>query len=461
MNSEFRQETDSLGTVQVPARAYYGAQTRRAMEHFAISGRVLPMELIHAMARIKKAAARINGQLGEIPADYVDPVVRAADEIMTGRFDDQFLVDVFQTGSGTSANMNVNEVIATRANEILTGRKNTKMPVHPNDHVNRGQSTNDVMPSAIHISARLLVRDKLMPAVEKLEKTLWEKSREFDHIRKIGRTHLQDAVVMTLGQEFSGYAAQMSMARQRLEGVGQRLCRLALGGTAVGTGLNAHPEMAKRVIAVISEETGIEFSEAANHFEAQSACDTVVETSGVIKTIAVGIAKIANDIRWLASGPRCGLGEIRLPALLPGSSIMPGKINPVMCEAAVQASAQVIGNDTALTLSGQGGYFQLNLMFPLAAFNIIDSINVLANAGRGLAEKCIAGIVANEEKCEQNIRKSLAVVTGLVPYIGYDRAAQIAIRAHDAGKTIEEVAEEENILPAAQLQQALYGPPEL
>ncbi|MBA2881220.1 fumarate hydratase class II [Desulfosalsimonas propionicica] len=457
MDRDLRKETDSLGTMSVPAEAYYGAQTRRAMDHFAISGRVLPMELIYAMARIKKAAARINGQLGEIPADYVAPVVRAADEIMAGRLDDQFLVDVFQTGSGTSANMNVNEVVATRANELLTGGKSTKMPVHPNDHVNRGQSTNDVMPSAIHISARLLIRDQLLPAMEKLEQTLWEKSREFAHIRKIGRTHLQDAVVMTMGQEFSGYAAQMRLGRQRLEGVGQRLCRLALGGTAVGTGLNAHPEMAKRVIAAISEETGIEFSETANHFEAQSACDTVVETSGVIKAVAAGIAKIANDIRWLASGPRCGLGEIRLPALLPGSSIMPGKINPVMCEAAVQASAQVIANDTALTLSGQGGYFQLNLMLPLTAFNIIDSIKILANAGRGLAEKCISGIVANEEKCEQNIRKSLAVVTGLVPYTGYDKAAQIAARAYETGKTIEEVAGEENILPAAQLQQALYG----
>ncbi|MBS0014061.1 MAG: class II fumarate hydratase [Desulfobacterales bacterium] len=460
MNSEFRHETDSFGRVAVPAGAYYGAQTRRAMDHFAISGRVLPMELIYAMARIKKAAARVNGQLGQIPADYVDPVVQAADEIMAGGFDDQFPVDVFQTGSGTSANMNVNEVMATRANELLTGQKNTKTPVHPNDHVNRGQSTNDVMPSAIHIAARLLIRDKLLPAINSLEQRLGEKSREFAHIRKIGRTHLQDAVVMTLGQEFSGYAAQMNLGRQRLEDVGHRLCRLALGGTAVGTGLNAHPEMAKQVIAAISEETGIEFSEAVNHFEAQSACDTVVETSGVIKTIAVGIAKIANDIRWLASGPRCGLGEIRLPALLPGSSIMPGKVNPVMCEAAVQASAHVIGNDTTLTTAGQGGYFQLNLMLPVAAFKLIDSINILANAGRGLAEKCIAGIEANEEKCEQNIRQSLAVVTGLVPYIGYDKAAQIAARAHETGKTIEEAAGEENILPADQLQQALYGNPE-
>ncbi|MFO7861136.1 MAG: class II fumarate hydratase [Desulfosalsimonas sp.] len=456
MDLDFRQETDSLGTVAVPAEAYYGAQTRRAMDHFTISGRILPMEIIYVLARIKKAAAGVNAQLGEIPAGYGETIARAADEIIGGSLDDQFVVDVFQTGSGTSANMNVNEVIATRSNQILTGKKNTKSPVHPNDHVNRGQSTNDLMPSAIHICARMLIRDRLLPAVDAMEQALTEKAQQFSGIRKIGRTHLQDAVVMTLGQEFSGYAAQMALARQRLEGIGPRLSRLALGGTAVGTGLNAHPELAKRVIAAVSRETGIEFAEADNHFEAQSACDTVVETSGVLKTVAVSISKIANDIRLLASGPRCGLGEIRLPALLPGSSIMPGKVNPVMCEAAVQASAHVIGNDTALTQAGQGGYFQLNLMLPLAAFNLVESINILANAARGLAEKCISGIEANESKCEQNIRQSLAVVTGLVPHIGYDRAAQIAAWAYGTGKTIEEIAAEENVLPEDQLQKALY-----
>lgn len=454
---DYREESDSMGTVQVPAGALWGAHTRRAVEHFAISGLRFSGAFIKSIARIKRAAARVNAELGQVPAEIGRAVAQAAGEVVDGRFDDQFPVDVFQTGSCTSTHMNVNEVIATRANEILTGRKNTRTPVHPNDHVNRGQSTNDVIPTAIHISARLGIREKLLPALRRLEKRLRQKEHEFAHIEKIGRTHLQDAVVMTLGQEFSGYAGQMALAGQRLASAGERLCRLALGGTAVGTGLNAHPRMAEEVIARIAEETGIAFYKTPNHFEAQATCDTVVETSGVLRTVAVGMTKIANDIRWLASGPRCGLGEIRLPELLPGSSIMPGKVNPVVCEAAIQACAHVIGNDTAVTLGGQGGYFELNLMLPLAAFKLLESIDMLAKAADALAEKCVAGIAANPEQCAANVKKSMAVVTGLVPYIGYDRAAGIAREAYASGRTIEEVALAQNILPEEELKKALYG----
>jgi fumarate hydratase class II len=457
MSTNYRQETDSIGAVQVPADAYYGAQTQRALENFTISGRKMPLEIIYAIAAIKKAAALANAELKEIPPEFSGPIATAADEIIAGKMDDQFEVDVFQTGSGTSTHMNVNEVISTRANEILTGQKNTKNPVHPNDHVNRGQSTNDVMPSAIHIAASLQVKGMLLPAIKKLQTALDEKARQFADIKKIGRTHLQDAVVMTLGQEFSGYAAQMKMAQQRLSGPAGRLYILALGGTAVGTGLNAHPQMAEKAIAIISNETGIGFVKTPNHFQAQAAIDTIVETGGVLKTTAIAIAKTANDIRWLASGPRCGLGELILPELIPGSSIMPGKVNPAACEAAIQACAHIAGNDMVLSLAGQGGYFELNLMLPLAGFKLIESINILAKTADLLSEKCVSGICANKKQCRDNITKSLAVVTGLVPYTGYDRAAEIARRAHETGKTIEQIAAEENILPADELKKALYG----
>ncbi|MFP4650477.1 MAG: class II fumarate hydratase [Desulfobacterales bacterium] len=453
----FREETDSLGTVQVRADALYGAQTSRAVKHFSISGLNMPQELIRAIARIKKAAAGVNSQLKQIPPEYADAIEQAAGEVIKGGLDEHFPVDVFQTGSGTSTNMNVNEVISTRANEILTGTKKTREPVHPNDHVNHGQSTNDVMPSAIHMAALELIRHELIPALGRLEAELEKKSKEFSHIKKIARTHLQDAVVMTLGQEFSGYAEQMHLAGHRVDAAAQRLLRLALGGTAVGTGLNAHPEFAQKVIAALADETGFDFYEAPNHFEAQGACDSAVETSGAVKTVAVSLSKIANDIRWLASGPRCGLGEIRLPELLPGSSIMPGKVNPVMCETAIQACAHVIGNDSAVTTAGQGGYFELNLMLPLIAFKLTESIRILAGASDALAEKCVSGIRADEEKCAGNLEKSLAVVTGLVPHIGYDRAAKLARHAYETRKTIEQAAAEENILPENELKRALYG----
>jgi len=453
---KYREESDSIGKVRVPLDAYYGAQTQRAIENFPISGLPLPPVFIRCLALIKKYAATVNERLGLIDADIAEAISQAADEIWMGRFSDQFPVDVFQTGSGTSTNMNVNEVIATRANEILTGEKQTKGRVHPNDHVNRCQSSNDAIPTALRIAAAILVKTQLVPALSTLHRALTVKDQAFSSIRKIGRTHLQDAVVMTLGDEFSGYARQIELGLQRLEPVADRLRELPLGGTAVGTGLNADPEFAPRVIAAIADMTDIAFFETRNHFEAQAACDVAVETSGVLKTIAVSISKIANDIRWLASGPRCGIGEITLPALQPGSSIMPGKVNPVICESAIQAAAQVIGNDCAITHGGAGGYFELNLMLPMIAYNLIQSIELLANSAQALAEKCVAGIVPNEERCAANIEKSLAIVTNLVPHIGYDRAAKIAQTAYDTGRNVEDVAREEQILPDDRLKQILF-----
>ncbi len=454
--NHYRNESDSLGTVQVPENAYFGAQTQRASDNFPISGLTLPPVFIHSLALLKKCAAQVNEQLGLVESDKARAIAEAAGEVMAGTHGEDFVVDVFQTGSGTSTNMNMNEVIATRANEILTGTKKTKGPVHPNDDVNRCQSSNDVIPSVIHIAAATRIRETLVPSLDLLHEELDKKAAAFESIEKIGRTHLQDAVKMTLGQEFSGYAAQAAQAVRRLEGVQDRLCLLALGGTAVGTGLNAHPDFARLVIEKIAGTLEIPFCETDNHFEAQGTMDTAVETSGVLKAIAAGLMKMANDIRWLASGPRCGLGEINLPALQPGSSIMPGKVNPVIPEAVIQVGAQVIGNDAAITIGGQGGYFELNMMLPLIAHNLLSSIELLANAARVLAEKCVSGITANREKCAGNIKKSLAIVTNLVPHIGYDRAAAIAKKAYESGKTVEEVAVAENIMPRAELVQILY-----
>jgi len=353
--------------------------------------------------------------------------------------------------------MNMNEVIATRANEILTGERITKGEVHPNDHVNRCQSSNDVIPSTIHVAALDAIRSRLLPALANLLQSLEEKAQTFADIEKIGRTHLQDAVVMTLGNEFSGYAAQIAHAGQRAEGLQERLSRLALGGTAVGTGLNAPPEFAPKVIALMSESTGIPFFEASNHFAAQGASDAAVEASATAKTIAVSMSKIANDIRWLASGPRCGLGEIHLPELQPGSSIMPGKVNPVIPESVIQVGAQVIANDTAVTLGGQGGVFELNTMLPLITHNLLQSLELLANAANLLAEKCIRGISANRDQCAANVKKSLALATNLVPRIGYDRAAALAKKAYEYNRTIEAVALEEKIMEPAALREVLYA----
>jgi fumarate hydratase class II len=448
---KYRKEKDSMGTVNVPAGAYYGSQTQRAADNFPISGATLPAEFIQSLALVKRCAARVNSELGLLDSKLADAISKAAQEIIDGQHSDQFVVDIFQTGSGTSTNMNVNEVVASRANEILTGKKGGRSPVHPNDHVNLGQSSNDVIPSVIHISALRLIYGSLIPTLKRLHQHLLKKSKDFTDVKKLGRTHLQDAVPMTLGQEFSGYARQVQLGMDRVKAVEPRLAELALGGTAVGSGLNTHPEFARRTIALISEDSGLAFTEAKNHFEAQAAQDAAVEASGALKTVAVSLVKIANDIRWLASGPRSGIGEINIPFLQPGSSIMPGKVNPIIPEAVIQVAAQVVGNDTTITIGGQGGIFELNMMLPVMAHNLLQSISLLASAVHVFTEKCIAGITANKETCSAYIEKSLALVTGLVPAIGYDRAAAIAKKASETGKTVREVALGENILSEEEL----------
>ena len=430
----------------VPEAAYYGPQTQRAADNFPIGNLKLPLSFIRSLALLKKCATRVNQDLGLLDLKLADAIAAAAQEVIDGRLDDQFVVNVFQTGSGTSTNMNMNEVVACRANEILSGKKSGKSPVHPNDHVNLGQSSNDVIPSVIHIAVLISIREDLIPALDKLTATLSKKAKEFSGIHKIGRTHLQDAVPMQLGHEFSGYARQIELGIKRVAGAEERLCELALGGTAVGTGVNAHPEFAARVIALLAKETGIAFQEAADHFEAQAAQDAAVETSGALKTLAVSLVKIANDIRWLASGPRCGIGEINLPSLQPGSSMMPGKINPVIPEAVIQVAAQVMGNDTTIMMAGQAGYFELNTMLPVTAYNLLQSIELLASAADVFVKKCIDGISANEETCAGYIEKSLALATGLVPKIGYDQAAAVSKKAYETDRSIREVLIEEKIM---------------
>ena len=453
--ARFREEKDTMGSVRIPNDAYYGPQTQRAVENFPISGLRLPLPFHHALAMIKESAASVNAELGLLDPTLAGAIAEAAAEVMEGAFDSQFVVDVFQTGSGTSTNMNMNEVIAARANEIRVGEKGGKFPVHPNDHVNMGQSSNDVIPSVLHISARVMIHRDLIPALERLQQELDKKATAFEDVVKIGRTHLQDAVPMALGQEFSGYARQIELALERLESIDPRLAELAIGGTAVGTGINTHPEFSTRVVTRISEKTGLVFTEAQNHFEAQAARDAAVETSGVLKTIAVSLSKMANDIRWLASGPRSGLGEITLPSLQPGSSIMPGKVNPVIPEVVLQVGAQVMGNDTTVTVAGQSGNFELNVMIPVIAHNLLQSIGLLASAVDVFEKKCVAGIAANRDVCAGNVEKSLALSTGLVPHIGYDRAAAIAKKAFETGKTIREVATEEQAVPEELLDKLL------
>lgn len=448
MNADkpYREEKDTMGSVRIPRDAYYGPQTQRAVENFPAGELRFPIAVIKALAEIKRSAAGVNRALGLLPEALAEAISRAAEEVLDGKWDDQFVVGVFQTGSGTSSNMNLNEVLAARANEMLTGGKAGKSPVHPNDHVNLGQSSNDAIPSAIHMAALTGLKRKLAPALAGLQQALAAKADAFAGVAKIGRTHLQDALPLTLGQEFSGYARQIQLGSRRIAVMEDRLAELALGGTAVGTGINAHPEFAARTIALIAERTGIGFRKATNHFEAQAAQDAAVETSGALKTVAVSLSKIANDIRLLASGPRCGLGEINLPALQPGSSIMPGKVNPVIPESVIQIAAQVVGNDVAITFGGQGGILELNLMLPLIAHNLIQSIDLLAAAAEVFAEKCIAGISANRETCRGYIEKSLALITLLVPKLGYDQAAAIAKKAHDTGKTIRAVLTDDGLL---------------
>ena len=452
---KFRIERDTMGEVQVPAGAYYGAQTQRAVDNFPVSGIRFPGVFIRALGLIKKYAAQVNEDLGLLDPKFARPIKAAADEVVAGKMEGQFVVDIFQTGSGTSTNMNANEVIAARANELITGKRDARKPVHPNDHVNMGQSSNDVIPTAIHIAALTSVTEDLVPGLEILYESLRKKSKAFDGIVKVGRTHLQDAVPIRLGQEFSGYTHQVKLGIKRVHAVKDSLSELALGGTALGTGLNTHPEFARRVIDFISQDTRCRFTEAENHFEAQAAQDAAVETSGALKTVAVSLLKIANDIRWLASGPRCGLGEINIPALQPGSSIMPGKVNPVIPESIIQTAAQVIGNDMSITIGCQGGNFDLNVMLPVIAHNLLQSISILGSAAKIFAEKCINGITANEARCRDIIENSLSMCTALAPVIGYERAAAIAKEAYRTGKTVREVSMEEKVLPEAQLKELL------
>jgi len=452
---KYRTEIDSMGGVEVPEDAYYGAQTQRAVENFSISGLRFPRSFIGALGIIKKSAAQANMELGLMDAELAAAIIAAAQEVAEGKLDDQFVVDVFQTGSGTSTNMNANEVIAGYANELLSGERGGKSPVHPNAHVNKCPSSNDVIPSAIHIAALTEIESSLLPAMAILEASLTRKADEFADVRKIGRTHLQDAVPLTLGEEFSGYARQVELGVLRIKRIEGALSELALGGTAVGNGLHSHPEFARRAIELISEQTGIQFREAVNHFEAQAARDAAVEAHGALKTFAVSLSKIANDIRWLASGPRCGLGEINIPSLQPGSSIMPGKVNPVIPEAVIQVAAQVIANDLAVTLGGQGGVFEINLMQPLIAHNLLQSIRLLGRAVSRLAESCVEGITANREKCHVNIEQSLAMSTALAPIIGYEKAAAVAMEAFEQGKTVREIALKNKVLPEEEINRLL------
>jgi fumarate hydratase class II len=453
--SDKRIEKDSLGEVEVPANAYYGAQTERARRNFPVSGIPLPDRFIAAVALIKGEAAAVNEELGIVPAEVAKAIRQAVQEISEGKLAGQFPLDIFQTGSATSTNMNANEVISNRAIEILGGQIGSKKPVHPNDHVNAGQSSNDVIPTAIHVSAYLAIEEILEPGLKQLAESLERKAKELDPVVKIGRTHLQDAVPVRLGQEFSGYAQQARYALDRLAAVKPRLAELPLGGTAVGTGLNTPPEFAPKVIARLAGRTGCPFTAAPNRFEAMAGKDAAVETSGALKTIATSLTKIANDIRWLASGPRCGIGEISIPSLQPGSSIMPGKVNPVIPESVLMVTAQVFGNDTTITVAGMSGVFELNVMMPLIAYNLLQSIEILGNAARLLAEMCVDGIEANVERCEELVEKSLAMVTSLVPKIGYDAAAEIAKESVKTGKTVRELCRERKVLPEDELREAL------
>ncbi len=451
---EYRIERDSMGEVRVPKSVYYGAQTQRAVENFPVSGIGFPPRFIRALAIIKRAAASANEDLGLLDRKLADAVRRAAREVMEGKHDKEFVVDIFQTGSGTSTNMNANEVIANRALELLGKRRGGK-GIHPNDHVNMSQSSNDVIPTAIHISALEAIQRELLPALLKLHQALDQKAREFNRLVKIGRTHLADATPIRLGQEFSGYARQIELSIERIQTACAGLEELALGGTAVGTGINRRPEFPSRAIKKISEMTGLNFREAGNHFEAQAAKDAVVQVSGSLKTLAVSLTKIANDLRWLSSGPRCGIGEITLPDTQPGSSIMPGKVNPVLCESVLQVAAHVIGCDATITICGQGGNFELNAMMPIMALRFLEAITLSANVVKAFTEKCVLGIEANKERCEEMVEKSLAMVTALAPVIGYDAAAKIAKEAFATGKTVREVARARKVLPEKKLNEIL------
>jgi len=451
-----RVERDSMGEVSLPDEALWGAQTQRALENFQLSGWRFGRRFIAALGQVKRAAALANGELGLLESDVRDAIVAACDEVIAGTWDAQFPLDVFQTGSGTSTNMNANEVIANRAIQRLGGTVGSKQ-VHPNDHVNLSQSSNDVIPTAMHIAVTLALRDALIPALVALQAALLEKAQAWDRIIKTGRTHLQDATPIRLGQEFGGYAAQVQHAIERALVATGALCELPLGGTAVGTGLNCPVGFPARALAHLNAALGTEFLEATDHIEANATCDALVEAAGELKTIAVSLTKIANDIRWLGSGPRNGLGELRLPAVQPGSSIMPGKVNPVMAEALIMAAAQVIANELAITLGGLGSILELNVMMPLIAHNLLTGVELLANAVRAFTERCVRGLEADERRCRETVERNLALATALVPAIGYDRAAALSQEAYRSGRTIREVALAWQVLPPEELE-ALLDP---
>jgi len=444
----YRIETDTMGEIQVPADKYYGAQTARSLKNFRIGGERMPRELIRAMGILKKAAAQVNMELGTLPKEKGELIVKAADEVIEGKLDDHFPLVVWQTGSGTQTNMNANEVISNRAIEMAGGELGSKKPVHPNDDVNKAQSSNDTFPTAMHIAAVEEIHRRLIPMVTRLRDTLKEKSDAFKDVIKIGRTHLMDAVPLTLGQEFSGYVEALTLGLDRINDALKRLYPLALGGTAVGTGLNTHPKFADKVAKKIAKLTEKPYVSAPNKFEALAAHDAIVEASGVMKTLACSLMKIANDVRWLASGPRCGLGELNIPANEPGSSIMPGKVNPTQSEAMTMVSAQVIGNDVAVNVGGASGNFELNVFKPVMIFNLLQSIRLLADTCEMFNENCAVGIEPNEANIKKHLENSLMLVTALNPHVGYDNAAKIAKKAHAENTTLKEAAVALGILTA-------------
>ena len=450
MVTKTRTERDTMGEMTLPADALWGATTQRAVENFPVSGEPLPAEVIRALGMVKLAAARVNLRLGLVDPSIAGAIEAAAEQVVRGEHDREFPIDVFQTGSGTSSNMNANEVIGTLATRALGSK------VHPNDHVNLGQSSNDVVPTVLHVAAVIAIEEQLLPALRYLSAALTAKATEFDGIVKIGRTHLMDAVPIRLGQEFGGWARQVALAAERVEATLPGLRELAIGGTAVGTGLNTHAEFGSRVAAELSAMTGHAFVEAADHFEAQGAQDAYVFTAGALTSAASSLMKVANDIRLLGSGPQAGLAELVLPAIQPGSSIMPGKVNPVICEAVIQVGAQVTGNSLAVTIGGQWGQLDLNTMLPMMARNLLESVRLLANVSRLFVDKCIAGIEANAERAEGYVEKSISIATALNPHIGYDKAAAIAKKAHATGRTVREIAYEESGMTREQVDEALH-----
>ena len=449
-----RTESDSMGPMEVPAEAYYGASTQRAVMNFPVSDLRFRRRMIQALGLIKWAAAQANAELGRLPKELADVIEQAALEVVEGDLDEQFVVDVFQTGSGTSSNMNANEVIANRAAELLGADRGSRDVVHPNDHVNYGQSSNDVIPTVVHLSALLAIHEELVPALAMLKAELTRKKEEFWETIKTGRTHLQDATPIRLGQIFQGYSGQIERGEKRIAGAVEELTDVALGGTAVGTGLNTHPRFARMVCARITERVGFTIRESENHFQAQSTLDGAVAASGSLRTLAVSLLKIANDVRLLASGPRTGLGELTIPEVQPGSSIMPGKVNPVIAESMIQVSAQVVASDLAIVQAGQWGFFELNTMIPLAGYHLLQSIEILASSSRNFAERCVEGIKATARGSEL-VEQGLAIVTGLVPLIGYDLSAAIAHEAAESGRTVREVAREKTDLTEEQLNAGL------